>query len=174
MTWLSTRRKASVGKRPLSGIPPANETTVPLEGMGVTARERSLSAPRICALREKSPDQSSATGAVAGGSTAAGGHRALGDERALPYMGARPARGHQLFVGERDRAAVDAELPGELPRGRQLHARRQEPLVNEPLQVRLDLARQRRGLVAIERDVHPVLLPSHFGRIMEIVKGQLA
>jgi hypothetical protein len=32
-------------------MPPANETTAPLDGMGVTARERSSSAPRICALR---------------------------------------------------------------------------------------------------------------------------
>src|SRR2546428_818858 len=69
MTWFSTRRKASVGKRPLSGMPPAKDTTAVLDGIGVTARDRSSSAPRICAFREKSPDQSSATGGAAGDAT---------------------------------------------------------------------------------------------------------
>ncbi len=52
-------------------MPPANETTAPLDGIGVTARERSSSAPRICALREKRPDQSSATGAATDDATGA-------------------------------------------------------------------------------------------------------
>src|SRR5206468_2386261 len=82
--------------------------------------------------------------------------RPLGDEGALPHVRAGPAGRDQLFVRERDGSSVHAELPGELARGRQLHAGRQQPLVDEPLQVRLDLARQRRGLVAIEWNVHRV------------------
>ena len=51
-------------------MPPAKDTTVPLDGMGVTARQRSSSAPRICALREKSPDQSRATSGAASAAAA--------------------------------------------------------------------------------------------------------
>jgi hypothetical protein len=40
--------------------------------------------------------------------------------------------------------------------------------------MRLDLARQRRGLVAVERNVHGFRQPSHFGSIRVLVKGQLA
>src|SRR5262249_39808942 len=72
------------------------------------------------------------------------------------HVRARPPGCHQLLVGERHGAPVDAELPGEFARRRQLRARCQQALVDESLQVRLDLARQRRGLVAVEWDVHGV------------------
>src|SRR5207253_7875897 len=44
--------------------------------------------------------------------------RPLGDEGALPHVGARAAGRDQLLVGERHGAPVDAELAGQLARGR--------------------------------------------------------
>src|SRR5262249_6382543 len=82
--------------------------------------------------------------------------RPLGDEGALPHVRARPPGRHQLLVGERHGAPVDAELPGELARRRQLRARCQQPLVDEWPRLRRDWARRRRGLVAVEWDVHGV------------------
>jgi len=46
--------------------------------------------------------------------------------------------------------------------------------VNEPLQVRLDLARQRHRLVTIEGDLHAASLLGHFLQVGGLVKGQLA
>src|SRR4030095_15321479 len=112
MTWFSTRRKASVGKRPLSGIPPANETTAPLEGLGGPAvghpagerddraargngrdRARALvvSAQDLRAAREEPGPVERDRRRGGGRARGAGGHRALGDERALPHVGSRPA-----------------------------------------------------------------------------------
>ena len=74
MTPFSTRRKASVGKSPLSGMPPAKETTSPSSVAGTPApRRRSSSAPMICALREKSPDQSMEAAARTGATAATSG-----------------------------------------------------------------------------------------------------
>src|SRR5213078_1573116 len=65
MTWFSTRRNASVGKSPLSGMPPANEITAGFDAAVLTSvRARSSSAAMICALRERSPDQLRVVGAV--------------------------------------------------------------------------------------------------------------
>ena len=77
-----------------------------------------------------------------------------GDERALPDVRPRQAGGDQLLVREGHRRAVHAQLARELPRGRQLDPGRQQPLVNQPLQVRLDLARERDRLRPVDRDLH--------------------
>ncbi len=68
MTWLSTRRNASVGKSPLSGMPPANEITAGFDVAALTSvRARSSSAAMICALRERSAGQSRGAGASGAG-----------------------------------------------------------------------------------------------------------
>jgi hypothetical protein len=67
MTWLSTRRKASVGNNALSGMPPAKEMTVlcvPLPPP--KARSRSSSAEMMRALRDSSAAQSRRCGTVTG------------------------------------------------------------------------------------------------------------
>src|SRR5436309_1336435 len=78
----------------------------------------------------------------------------LDDERALADVGARPAGGDELLVRLGDRAAVHAERVRELAGRGQLHPRGQQPLADESLEVRLDLARQWDRLVPVERDIH--------------------
>ena len=73
---------------------------------------------------------------------AGGGGHAIGDERALPHVGPGPAARHQLVVGQGHGRAVDPKLPRQLAAGRQLHARREQPLADQPLEVELDLAGQ--------------------------------
>src|SRR5919198_618567 len=127
MTWFSTRRNASVGKSPLSGIPPANETTAGFDAAALTSvRARSSSAAMIWAL---------------------------GDERSLADVGARPAGGDELLVRLGDRPAVHPERVRELAGRGQLHPRDQQPLADESLELRLDLARQRDRFVPVEREI---------------------
>ena len=90
--------------------------------------------------------------------------RLLGDEGALPHVGACPAAGDQVLVGLRHRGAIDAEVPSEVARRGQLHAGRQQPLGDQPLQVQLDLSRQRQPslavLCSVERYSHGPLVPA--------------
>src|SRR5881409_1619936 len=72
----------------------------------------------------------------------------------LADVGARPAGGDELLVRLGDRAAVHAERVRELAGRGQLHPRGQQPLADESLEVRLDLARQWDWLVPVERDIH--------------------
>ena len=99
---------------------------------------------------------------------------ALRDERALADVGACPAGGDQLLVRLRDRPPVHPERVRQLAGRGELHPRDQQPLADEPLEVRLDLARQRDRLVPVERDVHSGHLPSHFYHEYDSVKSQLA
>ncbi len=75
--------------------------------------------------------------------------RLLGDEGALADVGARPAARDQVLVGLRHGRPVDAEIVCEVTRRGQLHARREEPLADQPFQVQLDLARQRQSALAV-------------------------
>ena len=77
-------------------------------------------------------------------------------------MGAHPARGDQLVVRERHRRAVHAEVPRQLAGRGQLHARRQHALLDQPLEVSLDLARERDRLRPVDRDVHHLPHPAIF------------
>src|SRR5437660_11123969 len=86
-------------------------------------------------------------------------------------MRAGPAGGHELLVGEHHRGAVDAERAREISAGRELEARRQHTLADEPLQLGLDLPGQRHRALTVDRDLHG--RPNHFGQRKTVVNGQL-
>src|SRR5262249_39603430 len=94
-------------------------------------------------------------------------------EGPLPNVRPRPPRGDQLVVREGHRGPIHAEVARQLARGRQLHAGGEEPLADQPLDVDLDLANERRapGAIAspIERNPHA----RHFGLNMRTVNYQL-
>src|SRR5205814_3009273 len=97
-------------------------------------------------------------GPVDGSADAWLGRRARGRRRAhhegpLPDVGSRLAGRHELVVRERNGGAVHAEALRQFPRRRQLHAIAEMTLADEALEMRLDLARERHRLLAVERDV---------------------
>jgi len=77
------------------------------------------------------------------------GRRLLGDEGALPHVRPSPAAGDEVLVRLRDGRPIHAQVAREIPRGGQLHSRREQPLADEALQMQLDLARQRQAALAI-------------------------
>ncbi len=68
---------------------------------------------------------------------------AIGDERPLAYVRPGPAARHQLVVGQGDCRAIDPQLTGQLAARGELHPGPEQALADQPLEVELDLARQR-------------------------------
>src|SRR5690242_17992913 len=156
MTSFSARRNASVGNRPLSGIPPANEITPSRVAVGAAARARSPSLSTMRALRESSADQFS--GCAGGSLTTAVPSGGPATNVPCPTCArAQPAATSSSYAS----ATVARLTPSECANSRVAGSFTPG-------------ARERNRLVAIERYLHAASLPSHCRRTRGRVKRQLA